>query len=138
MTDHNIVQAAREALTRAMPLITPGARRPMHAELISAVIDLTTHLRALADHLEAGRQEKPAGSIDPDVQAALDRIGAWAPDAVVTIRAALLSGQPAQARQALDALAYTFLPADDGPQWEADRQTVKAALHQVWRGWVSA
>ena len=60
MTDHNIVQAAREALTRAMPLITPGAPVPTRPALISAVIDLTTHLRALADHLEAG-QPTPIG-----------------------------------------------------------------------------
>ena len=68
MTDHNIVQAAREALTRAMPLITPGAPVPTRPALISAVIDLTTHLRALADHVEAG-QEHPIGD-DEDLTSA--------------------------------------------------------------------
>ena len=66
MTD--IVQAAREALTRAMPLITPGAPVPTRPALISAVIDLTTHLRALADHIEAG-QEHPIGD-DEDLTSA--------------------------------------------------------------------
>ena len=60
MTDTDIVQAAREAATKATDLIGDGTTEPSDTDLISTVIDLTGHLRNLLAAIEPG-QEHPIG-----------------------------------------------------------------------------
>ena len=107
MTDNtDIVKAAREAVAKTMPLIviTPGTRQPERQELIRALIYLTGELGTLAARIEARQMaENPPRDIDPDVQAALDRLAEALHDhgdSISMVRAALTSGEPDEAETA--------------------------------------
>lgn len=83
----------------------------------------------LADRLQAADSTTEDGQDDAhrDVQAALDRIAAWAPDTGRRVRNALAGGVPQPAVIAREMLTAVWLPEE----LEVDRSTVLTALGVV-------